>query len=185
MRTDTNSDTDLYRFFGSDDELLYIGISLHAAQRASRHAKEKTWWGEVDRMVIERFPDRASAMAAEADAIKIECPKYNVMHNGDAGSGAASPTGLDVGTVHAFGLTNGECPVGMIIDIRFDKRGTPTYLVVDMFSWTLGFFDAGECVIRWPDLVMTRAAHPDSTGEFPMEECGSFQGRWRDNHRAS
>jgi predicted GIY-YIG superfamily endonuclease len=74
--------TDLYRFFDADDQLLYVGISLNAAMRASQHRADKAWRPDVIRMEVERIPgERSDAIAAEADAIRREQPLHNVTHN--------------------------------------------------------------------------------------------------------
>lgn len=71
--------TDLYRFFDASGRLLYVGISLHAAQRASQHRAEKAWWPKVARMEVERVDgDRSDALAAELAAIQTERPIYNI-----------------------------------------------------------------------------------------------------------
>lgn len=76
------SGTDLYRFYDADDRLLYIGISLHAAMRASQHKADKHWWPDVDRMTVDHLQaDRTEAHAIERLAILDEKPIYNVTHN--------------------------------------------------------------------------------------------------------
>jgi hypothetical protein len=79
----SHSVTDLYRYYDSDGNLLYLGISLNAAKRASEHRKDKHWWNEVATIKIEHLPtgDRALVLEIEADLIKAEKPKYNVVHN--------------------------------------------------------------------------------------------------------
>lgn len=72
----------LYRFFGADDALLYIGISIHPFARMGQHQGDKSWWGEVVKVTIERHPNRADVEAAEKLAIKTEEPRYNVVHAG-------------------------------------------------------------------------------------------------------
>jgi predicted GIY-YIG superfamily endonuclease len=76
---------DLYRFWSREDELLYIGISMHAAIRAMNHRTEKryTWWPLVCRMDIEHLDidDRNEALTIEALAIRNERPLYNGTHN--------------------------------------------------------------------------------------------------------
>lgn len=69
---------DLYRFYDVDNHLLYVGISLHAAQRASEHRGDKSWWSDVARMNIEHLADRTEALEAELTAIRTERPRYNV-----------------------------------------------------------------------------------------------------------
>lgn len=76
------SSTDLYRFFDAAGDLLYVGISVSAIQRASEHRADKGWWHEVASMTVEKVPgDRAAALEAERLAILNEGPRYNVVHN--------------------------------------------------------------------------------------------------------
>jgi hypothetical protein len=70
----------LYRFFDVGGDLLYIGITNDPGRRWSRHANDKPWWHEVDRIELERYPDRVAVLAAERKAIQDEHPRYNVAH---------------------------------------------------------------------------------------------------------
>lgn len=72
----------LYRFFDAAGDLLYIGITNDPSKRFGRHASDKPWWEEVDRIDLERHPSREAVLAAEAAAIKTERPRYNVRHGG-------------------------------------------------------------------------------------------------------
>lgn len=74
--------TVLYRAFNQSDDLLYVGISLRAAQRVHEHKKLSGWFQEVSRLEFEWFETRQSALVAEREAIKSERPKYNKHHNG-------------------------------------------------------------------------------------------------------
>jgi len=79
--TDVRSNAErvaLYRFFNSDDELLYAGISADPAFRWKEHRRSKPWAGEVTMRVIEWFPTREEALRAESDVILCERPRYNV-----------------------------------------------------------------------------------------------------------
>lgn len=71
----------LYCFYNRGGELLYVGVAENPFARWSRHAKDKPWFGEVSRFETEWFPDRDSVIAAERRAIKVESPKYNIIHN--------------------------------------------------------------------------------------------------------
>jgi predicted GIY-YIG superfamily endonuclease len=72
--------TALYRFYDSDDELLYVGISRDPAERWKQH-RDKPWWREVAMRVIEWHDDRVTAERAERKAIRSEGPRYNIQHN--------------------------------------------------------------------------------------------------------
>lgn len=73
--------TELYRYFDSDDRLLYIGISLSTIMRATGHRRDAGWWNSWTRCSVERFDTRTAALAAERDAIIGERPLHNVVHN--------------------------------------------------------------------------------------------------------
>jgi hypothetical protein len=71
----------LYRFYDAKDRLLYIGITVSLFRRWNNHNALKPWWRKVTRATVEHFPDRASVMRAERNAIRAEMPIYNVSHN--------------------------------------------------------------------------------------------------------
>jgi hypothetical protein len=76
------SGTDLYRFYDIDGQLLYVGISLHAAMRASQHKGDKDWWPDVVNMAVEHLEvERAEAHTIERQAIIDEKPLHNITHN--------------------------------------------------------------------------------------------------------
>ena len=72
-----NEPTCLYRHFDSSGALLYVGISLTAADRLSRHNLESPWFQDVARIDLEWHPCRTSALRAERTAIRNEAPVYN------------------------------------------------------------------------------------------------------------
>lgn len=67
----------LYRFYGDNGQLLYVGITVDPTARWKQHRKDKQWWREVRGISLDEYPDRASVMAAEKRAIQVEKPKYN------------------------------------------------------------------------------------------------------------
>lgn len=69
----------LYRMYGLKGDLLYVGITFSMLQRLWEHRGSQPWWPEVATIKIEHFDDRAAALEAEAEAIQIERPRYNVM----------------------------------------------------------------------------------------------------------
>lgn len=78
----THQQTALYRHFGSNSELLYVGISINAFFRLHQHGKGARWVNKITIMTIENFSTREEALAAEETAIREEKPKYNIVHNG-------------------------------------------------------------------------------------------------------
>lgn len=70
----------LYRFFGHDEELLYVGITMNPAGRWPKHRSDKPWWAEVATITVETFESRREALDAETEAIKTEHPRHNIAH---------------------------------------------------------------------------------------------------------
>ncbi|MEU0181806.1 GIY-YIG nuclease family protein [Streptomyces sp. NPDC006207] len=75
--------TALYRLFGDDDQLLYVGISSNPKRRWRDHANQKHWWPEVAEKTIEWFESRALAEEAERTEVGERRPRYNRNHNGE------------------------------------------------------------------------------------------------------
>lgn len=107
----------LYRLWGADDELLYIGISYSAVARMSGHRADKPWWTEVVKITVETVRcTREGILAIERDAILSEQPKYNVVH------GTYRPQRrhvdrripVEVGSMVALGLENGRALCGQV-----------------------------------------------------------------------
>jgi hypothetical protein len=85
--------TFLYRTYGDDGRLLYVGITENnVEQRFSQHlASGAEWLDHLANVVTEWHDDRQTALAAETEAIKSEWPLYNVL--GSIG-GHGAPAGL-------------------------------------------------------------------------------------------
>lgn len=73
--------TSLYRHYDKDGALLYVGVSLSTLQRLGQHAEHSHWFSSIERITIEHFQSRESALEAERQAIQNETPFYNVRHN--------------------------------------------------------------------------------------------------------
>lgn len=70
--------TDVYRLYGADGRLLYVGVAANGYGRVRTHSRQKRWWPEVTRVCIIQYADRPIAEAMEARAIRDENPFYNV-----------------------------------------------------------------------------------------------------------
>lgn len=71
----------LYRIYGDDEQLLYIGVTANPGIRVTEHSETKSWWQSVRSITLQNFPSRAELMWAERVAIKTEDPLHNVMHS--------------------------------------------------------------------------------------------------------
>lgn len=74
--------TALYRFFGENGELLYVGITKRLLTRWREHSRDyaTTWWPLVRSNTVHWYANRTEAGRAERYAIRTENPLYNVMH---------------------------------------------------------------------------------------------------------
>lgn len=71
----------LYRFFNSNGDLLYVGITNSLPLRLEQHNDAKPWWTEVSHARIQHYDDRSSVLVAEKSAIETEFPFYNIQHS--------------------------------------------------------------------------------------------------------
>lgn len=69
--------TDVYRLYGSDGLLLYVGITADLATRFGAHQRTKPWWPDVVEARIDRYPDRGGALAVEHHVITYDAPMHN------------------------------------------------------------------------------------------------------------
>ena len=74
----TGEPTAVYRFYGADGNLLYVGITNNLNTRWTKHAAEKTWWLLVAKRTVVMYGSRAEASAAEDKAILAENPVHNI-----------------------------------------------------------------------------------------------------------
>jgi hypothetical protein len=77
--------TAVYRFFDAAGALLYVGLTNNTAIRWDHHARRKPWWRDVTRKSVTWFEDRPTAARAEAQAIRAESPKWNIVIPSDDG----------------------------------------------------------------------------------------------------
>ena len=71
----------LYRITDNAGDLLYVGVTRNVALRVGQHGALQPWWDQVADIAVEVLPDRTTALRAEAEAIRREAPRYNVVHS--------------------------------------------------------------------------------------------------------
>lgn len=69
--------TTLYRFYGTDAELLYVGVSDDWPTRLKQHSRTQHWFQDVREVSCVDYPDREGAEHAERAAIIEEQPRFN------------------------------------------------------------------------------------------------------------
>lgn len=72
------SEAQLYRHYDAAGVLLYVGVSLNVVIRLTQHRIASKWYDEIRRIDVEPFPDKLSALKAEAIAIRNEKPRHNI-----------------------------------------------------------------------------------------------------------
>lgn len=181
---------DLYRFYNKDERLLYVGISLSAATRASQHRTQKPWWPDVARMDVEHLATREAALGAERRAIWAEHPMHNIAHN-HTGSDRMQPIEVRwaVDRVYAFGLSDGQCPVGMVDRIWYPDEAHPAQsFEIALYSWFNQHFAAGVREIEQRHVVDSLEAAYVMDGRtqvFDMDPLADFQTAWKRLHDAA
>jgi hypothetical protein len=68
----------LYRHFNASGDLLYVGIAICPFKRLKAHTRS-IWYSEVRTVTIELFASKELARDAEREAIKKDCPLFNVL----------------------------------------------------------------------------------------------------------
>lgn len=71
----------LYRLYGDEDTLLYVGMSMNLPGRLTNHRVQKPWWTLVRHITVEHFETKAAVLTAEREAIQSEQPIWNIQHN--------------------------------------------------------------------------------------------------------
>lgn len=80
------STTYLYRHFGKDGALLYIGIASDENRRRKQHLKSSPWFCIVHTIEIEEWHSRELAERMETAAIIREKPIYNISDSTSPGN---------------------------------------------------------------------------------------------------
>lgn len=70
--------TVLYRYFDSDNRLLYVGITKNQSRRFSQHNSKAQWIDQIHTATFQHFDTREEALSAEANAIRNENPIHNI-----------------------------------------------------------------------------------------------------------
>lgn len=113
--------TALYRLFGADDELLYVGVSKQFGKRWQDETYSKPWWPEVRRQTIDWHETRVAALKAEAEAIATERPRHNLIAGfASAGRGKTPVRNIRVAdeiwrTVQAKAASEGRTVTDVIV----------------------------------------------------------------------
>lgn len=67
----------LYKAYNASGVLIYVGVSAWYQERLWHHDHYTPWWGEVDRLETESYPNFRQGRDAEMAVIRAKLPKYN------------------------------------------------------------------------------------------------------------
>ena len=184
--------TALYRIWGIDDQLLYVGISKSALSRLGQHLTEKSWAADIVNVTIETYSTRELAAAAEIAAIKAEKPLHNVVHNGKDRANNFIKTAIfpsfsysltrggwhevKAGDYVALALDDGKCPIGRIVSISKQNQGC--ILELQLKSWVTGFYDCDFLSIPASRVHACEIAD-ENNGYVNDEHLGEMQTYWK------
>jgi len=73
----------LYRYFNSQGDLLYVGITGDQLRRQKQHNKNSKWFSLVFSAHFEHFDSLEKVLLAEQKVIKTEKPLHNVIYNNE------------------------------------------------------------------------------------------------------
>lgn len=68
----------VYRIFGENGLLLYVGCSFAPLGRLKNHERFKAWAQSIRSVTLTWYPDKKSGLTAEKIAIQTEFPEWNV-----------------------------------------------------------------------------------------------------------
>lgn len=143
--------TTLYRYFDSQGQLLYVGITRDNSKRQSQHNRDSFWFGEVASAKFEWFESRTQAHAAEKKAIQSEKPLYNKQHVYKSGDSFDMSEAL--AKYHYLEISTGKDITGALVEPDNDhatlaRRSRSWVLENREYGWT---FD--EC-LAWELYVL-------------------------------
>lgn len=73
----------VYRAYAFSGALLYVGSTRQLRTRLLQHANfNGAWWRLCREITVEEFPSDAAARQAEAEAIRVERPVFNLVGTG-------------------------------------------------------------------------------------------------------
>jgi len=162
--------TALYRLYGEDDILLYVGITGNPSTRFAQHAADKHWWPNVVRKDVEWYTRRSYALAAEEAAIRKHGPVWNREHSPEWPN---IPVTVEISARQKEGLEllarsltyAGEAPP---IDVML-------YILMDRELLARGLLGNSPCYhssIAWPDGVeVAKAGEACSCGYILTSDC--------------
>ncbi|MFJ3289945.1 GIY-YIG nuclease family protein [Streptomyces sp. NPDC086669] len=70
----------LYRFYSSDLQPLYIGVTSGSGLRWDQHRKQSEWWPLAEYVAVSFYESYESVRVAEKAAIRHERPRFNRLH---------------------------------------------------------------------------------------------------------
>ncbi len=165
----------LYRFYGTDDALLYVGLTRDPSRRLARHAGDKSWWTDVARVEFSHFGSLQELRDAEREAITTEKPLHNIHMNGSYSMRKQSPKdaaeeaqidGLVGRFFHSFRDASEDPEDDKYATFMFGRvlqwqghvveQITDDLYAIETFSWWDGFPSGDRHLVRIDDMLQWR-----------------------------
>jgi hypothetical protein len=128
------SETHLYRCFDGGGRLLYVGAALSAFKRLKQHASSSSWFRAAKTITLQAFPNREAALTAEAKAIRVEEPIFNIALAAEADPRLTSNPRLTDPKLTEATAANAQAPAAGCAFIR-DKQLVGFALRITANGW--------------------------------------------------
>lgn len=71
-------ETSVYRFYGEQEQLLYIGVSWAPFKRWAYHRRNAAWFSRAQVVQVDVYRSRRTALRIEREGIREQAPAFNV-----------------------------------------------------------------------------------------------------------
>lgn len=149
--------TYVYRFYGHDNTLLYVGVTTRLETRFKDH-QGKHWWSQAAHSTVEAHPSRALALVAEATAIMDEKPLHNIQR--------PSLERLELLKSRALGRPGAEISPYDPVAILAAAHARADDLEVDLRRVRAELTSARAELAEASEALKARDAHPDRPSQY-------------------
>lgn len=161
----------LYRCFNRRKSLLYVGMTNNPETRFKHHCANKVWWKYVDHITLQEFSNRSELARAEANAIKQEFPRFNVVEpsGGYPNRGRARGLWPDAST---FGVVTPD--YGFLIDMTLEQQLYPCVecnaraIYCEGDSVSCGLCSSKWSFDDWFEMTFVRGNTPDVGNQLTL-----------------
>lgn len=167
--SDPTVPTSLYVYRDTRGVVLYVGITSRGMNRSFEHAEAAPWWTYAATTSIQHYADRATALAAEAEAIRRFRPPFNKQHNLDWSElrEAYSEWGANSG-IYGQSVSDGLCMTFDISDMADDDLWRLTRVAERAPNRVLIDGCPAREIELWDEFVTFYPKEPQRPGQYQL-----------------